>query len=124
MKRVGDAVRSGLGWLLLAACLLLLLGQALPVGRTEQHAVPATGRSATVEAIPLPQGEICVNTLDAEALTALPGIGPVLAQAIASERQQGGPFHYPEDLLAVRGIGQGKLEDVRHMLDLREENHE
>lgn len=121
MKRVDDAVRSGLGWLLLAACLLLLVWQAIPGQQTERLVVPATGRSAAVEAIPLPQGEICVNTLDAEALTALPGIGPVLAQAIVSERQQGGPFHYPEDLLTVRGIGQGKLEDVRHMLDLREE---
>ena len=121
MKRVDDAVRSGLGWLLLAACLLLLVWQAIPGQQTERLAVPATGRSAAVEAIPLPRGEICVNTLDAEALTVLPGIGPALAQAIVVEREQGGPFHYPEDLLAVRGIGQGKLEDIRHMLDLREE---
>ena len=121
MKRVGDAVRGGLGWLLLAACLLLLAWQAIPGGQTEQHAVPATGRSAAVEAIPPPQGEVRVNTLDAEALTILPGIGPALAQAIVAERAQGGPFYYPEDLLAVRGIGQGRLEAVRHMIDLREE---
>ena len=121
MKRVGDAVRSGLGWLLLAACLLLLVWQAMPGKQTERLAVPATGRSAAVEAIPPPQGEVRVNTLDAEALTILPGIGPALAQAIVAERAQGGPFHYPEDLLAVRGIGQGRLEAVRHMLDLREE---
>ena len=121
MKRVGDAVRGGLGWLLLAACLLLLAWQAIPSGQTEQHAVPATGRCASVEAIRPPRGEVCVNTLDAEALTILPGIGPALAQAIVAERAQGGPFHYPEDLLAVRGIGQGKLEAIRHMLDLREE---
>ena len=121
MKRVGDAVRGGLGWLLLAACLLLLAWQAIPGGQTEQHAVPATGRSTEVEAIPPPRGEVRVNTLDAEALTILPGIGPALAQAIVAERAQGGPFYYPEDLLAVRGIGQGKLEAIRHMLDLREE---
>ena len=121
MKRVGDAVRGGLGWLLLAACLLVLVGQAMPGKQTERLAVPATGRCASVEAIPPPRGEVCVNTLDAEALTILPGIGPALAQAIVAEREQGGPFHYPEDLLAVRGIGQGRLEAVRHMLDLREE---
>lgn len=121
MKRVGDAVRGGLGWLLLAACLLLLGWQAIPGRQTERLAVPATGRSTEVEAIPPPRGEVCVNTLDAEALTILPGIGPALAQAIVAERAQGGPFHYPEDLLAVRGIGQGRLEAVRHMIDLREE---
>ena len=121
MKRVGDAVRSGLGWLLLAACLLLLVWQAIPGKQTERLAVPATGRSAAGEAIPPPQGEVRVNTLDAEALTALPGIGPVLAQAILEERQRGGPFHYPEDLLAVRGIGAGRLAAIRELLDLREE---
>ena len=121
MKRVGDAVRGGLGWLLLAACLLLLVWQGIPGRHTERLAVPATGRGAAVEAIPPPRGEVRVNTLDAEALTILPGIGPALAQAIVAERAQGGPFYYPEDLLAVRGIGQGKLEAIRHMLDLREE---
>ena len=122
MKRVGDAVRGGLGWLLLAACLLLLAWQAIPGRQTERLAVPATGRCASVEAIRPPRGEVRVNTLDAEALTILPGIGPALAQAIVAERAQGGPFYYPEDLLAVRGIGQGRLEAIRHMLDLREED--
>ena len=121
MKRVGDAVRGGLGWLLLAACLLLLAWQAIPGRQTERLAVPATGRCASVEAIRPPRVEVRVNTLDAEALTILPGIGPALAQAIVAERAQGGPFYYPEDLLAVRGIGQGKLEAIWHMLDLREE---
>ena len=120
MKRVGDAVRSGLGWLLLAACLLLLALQAWPE-QPERLFVPATGREVGAEPIAFIQGLVRVNTADAQALTALPGIGPVLAQAIVSERQQGGSFHYPEDLLAVRGIGQSKLVDVRHMLDLREE---
>ena len=120
MKRVGDAVRSGLGWLLLAACLLLLALQAWPE-QPERLFVPATGREVGAEPIAFIQGPVRVNTADAQALTALPGIGPVLAQAIVSERQQGGSFHYPEDLLAVRGIGQSKLVDVRHMLDLREE---
>ena len=119
MKRVGDAVRSGLGWLLLAACLLLLALQAWPE-QPERLFVPATGREVGAEPIAFIQGPVRVNTADAQALTALPGIGPVLAQAIVTERQRGGALHYPEDLLAVPGIGTARLEAVRNLLDLRE----
>ena len=57
-----------------------------------------------------------VNTEDAESLCALPGIGPSIAELILREREENGVFHYPEDLTAVKGIGQKKLEQIRPML--------
>lgn len=66
--------------------------------------------------LPLPSGTVDVNTADAEALCALPGIGPALSAAIVAEREANGPFRYPEDLLAVPGIGEKKLAAMRDML--------
>ena len=53
-----------------------------------------------------------VNTAGLEELMSLPGIGKVRAQAILDDRAENGPYRYPEDLVRVRGIGQGILEDV------------
>jgi competence protein ComEA len=56
-------------------------------------------------------GPVNVNTADASMLAKeLDGIGPAKAQAIVEYRQQNGPFHSPEDLLKVDGIGQRVLE--------------
>lgn len=57
-------------------------------------------------------GAIGINTAEAEELTALPGIGPVLAERIVAERRLNGPFHYPADLLRVSGIGPKSLERI------------
>lgn len=46
-----------------------------------------------------------LNAADAGALTALPGIGPVLAARIVAYRDSAGPFRRIEDLEAVPGIG-------------------
>jgi len=54
-----------------------------------------------------------LNTATAEDLEALPGVGPVLAQRIVQYRQGQGPYQKIEDLLAVSGIGQKKLAQLR-----------
>jgi len=46
-----------------------------------------------------------LNQETAEALTAIPGIGPKLAYAIVAQRQKSSGFQGIEDLLAVPGIG-------------------
>lgn len=53
---------------------------------------------------------IPVNSSDAELLTTIPGIGPVLAERIIATRLRSGPFESPPDLARVRGIGPIRIE--------------
>lgn len=53
-----------------------------------------------------------LNAATALELTAIPGVGPVLAQSIVSEREQNGPFAYPEDLSSVRGVGEARYQAI------------
>lgn len=122
MKTKSGAVRSVLGGTLLAAGLLLLGRMAIAQFRPAEMARYKTEPKAAVDASPivLQSGEVKVNQADETVLTALPGIGPVLAEAIVKEREAHGRFFYPEDLLAVKGIGQGRLDAIRELLDLKE----
>ena len=70
------------------------------------------------------EGIVNVNRAELTELTQLPGIGKVTAQAIMAEKQINGPFFYPEDLLAVKGIGPGKLNQIRSMLMWTDEGRE
>lgn len=58
-------------------------------------------------------GPLDLNTADAEALRALPGVGPTLAERIVADRDAHGPFRTPEDLLRVPGIGPKRWERIR-----------
>ena len=77
-----------------------------------QDTYESQGTTLILPQIPLPQGEIPINTADVQALVTLPGIGEALAARIIAERDSNGPFHYPEDLLSVSGIGEKKLADM------------
>jgi competence ComEA-like helix-hairpin-helix protein len=89
-----------------------------------EHVPPDIYRSKTttltLPPIPLPQGDIPINTADAKTLELLPGIGPTFAAQIISERDAHGPFHFPEDLLCVSGIGEKKLADILPYIRLDE----
>jgi competence protein ComEA len=61
----------------------------------------------------LPSKPIDLNLANVKELQELPGIGPVTAQRIIDLRQKSGRFHRVEDLLAVRGISQKKLDAMR-----------
>ncbi len=60
-----------------------------------------------------PVKPIDINVANAKELQELPGVGPVTAQRIIDLREKSGRFKRVEDLLAVRGISQKKLEAMR-----------
>ena len=99
------------------AALAALSGWKMPESRSYAS---SCREASVVENVPLPDGSVDINRGDKEELMRLPGIGPVLAQAIIDLREQGTIFYYPEDLLAVRGIGEKMLADFRDMLKLTE----
>ena len=75
---------------------------------------------ALVSGVALAQGKktpparpIDLNAATIKELEELPGVGPVTAQRIIAMREKSGRFHRVEDLLAVRGISQKKLDAMR-----------
>jgi competence ComEA-like helix-hairpin-helix protein len=90
----GDGARSELG-----------------AGAAESTGSPPWSRSGGPAPAPLDP-----NRAGAEALVALPGVGPVLARRIVEERERSGPFRGPDDLLRVRGIGPATLNRLRPYL--------
>jgi competence protein ComEA len=60
-----------------------------------------------------PAKPIDLNLANVKELQELPGVGPVTAQRIIDMREKSGRFHRVEDLLAIRGISQKKLDAMR-----------
>jgi len=60
-----------------------------------------------------PAKPIDINVANVKELQELPGVGKVTAQRIIDLRQKSGRFHRVEDLLAIRGISQKKLDAMR-----------
>ena len=62
-----------------------------------------------------PGEKVNINTAPKEKLDALPGIGPVKAQAIIDGR----PFAKPEDIMKVKGIKQGEYNKIKDTITVR-----
>ena len=107
-SRLGAALLLCLGLTLLVIAAIAVLGGGHPPAVEYK----SRGDALAVLQPPVPRGEIPVNTADVEALTLLPGIGASTAAEIIREREANGPFHFPEDLMAVKGIGKKKLEGM------------
>jgi competence ComEA-like helix-hairpin-helix protein len=60
-----------------------------------------------------PAKPIDLNAATIKELEELPGVGQVTAQRIIGMRQKSGRFRRVEDLLAIRGISQKKLDAMR-----------
>jgi competence protein ComEA len=60
--------------------------------------------------------KIDINRAESWLLDALPGIGEVTAQAIVDYRNENGLFQRIEDLLKVKGIGQGTLDKIKDFI--------
>ena len=61
-------------------------------------------------------GGVDLNRADAEALIALPGIGPALAERVIAHREQHGPLTQLDDLIQVSGIGPALVDRLRPLV--------
>ncbi len=100
-----SAVLCGIG--------LFPLQQAEPAVRFESAGFPAP----EIPPVERPDGTVDINSDDPDDLLQLHGVGESLAARIIEERIANGPYHYPEDLAAVSGIGIGKINGFRDQLD-------
>lgn len=122
--RVGDAVRAAGGAAVDAV--LDAVNLAAPLTDGQQVYVPHAGEtsgpappSAAPPASEQPSaGPLDLNTATEEELLALPGVGPVLADAIARHREEAGPFTSVDELLDVSGIGPARLESLRDLVQV------
>ena len=82
---------------------------------TPPIALPADKKS-TAKAKPEIPTNVDINTADKALLTALPGIGPVTADAILAYRQDNGNFKSLDELTKVKGIGDKTLVKLKPYL--------
>lgn len=85
--------------------------QTLPPETTEEGSPETTADKAIVFPID-------INAAGMDELTALPGIGEVLAQRILAYREESGGFQSPEDLLNVKGIGKKRFEEILDLITI------
>lgn len=89
---------------------------AEPVTDGQQIVIPASGPNnpgTAPVAVTAADSRVRINDADASLLETLPGVGPVLAEAILDHRAEYGSFRSVEDLLDVPGIGEQKLASLR-----------
>ncbi len=114
---MSDKVRKTCGIVLLAITAGMLVIGFLPGQQREPETL--NGRQMTEIVLPGLKElapDSLINTGNAVMLEQLPGIGPVTAQAIVKERDEHGPFVFPEELECVHGIGEAKMEQIRELL--------
>ncbi len=63
-----------------------------------------------------PERPVNLNTATSQELQQVPGIGPATADKILQMRKSYGAFKSVDDLLAIRGIGPKRLENMRKYL--------
>ena len=122
---MSERVRNRLAGLLILSAVIICLIPLLTRQSPEPFRIETGGKeAAAIQPIQRenPEGGINVNEADAEELTAIKGIGPYLAEMILNEREENGPFRYPEDLLAVKGIGEVKLSGILDQICIPTQN--
>ncbi len=125
-SRVNDALQAAGGLLAEADQDALNLATALSDGQRLHVPVPGEAPPSAAPAAPAsggpvaqPAGPLDINSASAAELESLPGIGAVLAQRIVEDRLANGPYASVDDLVRVRGIGPGILEDIRPLVTVR-----
>jgi competence protein ComEA len=90
---------------------MVTVGAAPPAAEKAKGKTPKTGTTAK----PAPGKLVNLNTAPKEELDALPGIGPVKAQAIIDAR----PFKTIEDVMKVKGIKQGEFSKIKDLITVQ-----
>ena len=93
---------------------------AAPAAAAPAAAAPAKAAKAPTaeKAAPAklaPGEKVNINSAPKEKLDALPGIGPVKAQAIIDGR----PYAKPEDVMKVKGIKQGEYNKIKDLITVK-----
>jgi competence protein ComEA len=126
-QQVSDTSESGLGLSLQLQSAPVLSHGYIADSYPRHNDLPFPSPKAAVgniivESDSIP-AKININQATEEQLVALPGIGPVKAKAIVEYRKSHGPFHHPEDLLQVKGIGAKTLEKIKPQIILNDNNY-
>lgn len=134
MVKIGRSfTKTEAGLLVLTAAFLLLIGGALlltgdrPETADFRITTRRTADGPLLESAPEPPETVAetarvnINTASARELQSLPGIGPVLAERIVEHRETCGPFSCPEELLAVKGIGESLLDGMLDQITTEEQ---
>lgn len=103
-------------WLLLLCALMLLCAISLrePARQLRPNAIQSAYNAETQHYITIDdQIYLDINRADAHDLSHLPGVGETLAERIIQYRNAHGPFASIDGLMAVDGIGEGKMSGIR-----------
>lgn len=112
----GEAVRRDRKvYAALAVIFLCAAALVLAAGSKQPEILPDT-RTVIEQRTETTADMLDLNRATEAQLDALPGVGPVLAARIISYRERYGGFASVEELLLVRGIGDGMLAKLRPYL--------
>ncbi len=88
---------------------------AAPAAAAPAKAAKAPAAEKVAPAKLAPGEKVNINSAPKEKLDALPGIGPVKAQAIIDGR----PYSKPEDIMKVKGIKQGEYNKIKDIITVK-----